>query len=99
MTIVRSFETEEPKNNFKSKKFLVPAFLIFGLLILVEIWVNNTAISYGEKFDNISNLQAVLQMENQLLENEIAKYSSLNEISESATAIGLIKPKNVQYLP
>ena len=50
MTIIKNFEIEEPKNNFKSKKFLILTFLFFGVLILVEIWINNISITYGEKF-------------------------------------------------
>ena len=98
MTIIKNFEIEEPKNNFKSKKFLILTFLFFGVLILVEIWINNISITYGEKFENISKLQQALQLENKILENEIAKYSSLSEISSKSINLGMTKPKNVQYL-
>lgn len=99
MTIIKSFETEPIEDNWQSRKILLPAFIGLIMLILTEIWANNTAVTYGEKFENISDLHQALEMENKILENEIAKLSSLNNIVHTSAKLGLSKPSSVQYIP
>ena len=52
MTIIKKFEPEQPKNNY-SRKFISLAALVFFILILIQIWVSNTVVSYGEKFNKL----------------------------------------------
>lgn len=97
MTIIKKFEPEEPKKGF-SKKYV--ALTVFGLLLLtvIEIWVNNTMVTYGEKFENMSSLQKNLTMENQILENEIAKKTSLQSIASKSAELGFSKVESIQYI-
>lgn len=98
MTIIKKFEPfDENKKKF-SKKFI--AFIGCSILILIvlEIWVNNNMVLYGEKFEKISQLQRILKMENQILENEIAKNASLKNLASKSAELGFIKPETVQYI-
>lgn len=97
MTIIKKFEPEEIKKGL-SKKYI--AFTAAGLLFLtiVEIWVNNTVVTYGEKFESISSLERVLSMENQILENEIAKDVSLNSLASKSAELGFSKVESIQYI-
>lgn len=100
MTIIKKFEPEKEKKEsiWKTKRFVVViGFFLLGL-ILAEIWVANAIANYGEKFENIQRLQRTLEQENQLLENELEKESSLQNISSSSAALGLIEPKSVKYI-
>lgn len=99
MTIIKKFEPEEPRSGFAGpKKYL--AFLgIFLLgLILVEIWVNNNVIVYGEKFEKLSSIQKTLSLENQILENEIAKQTSLGNVASKSSELGFSSPESIQYI-
>lgn len=90
MTIVKKFEVP---------KFWVGLLSLFLLvLVLIEIWVSNQTISFGAKFEKISVLERILDMENQLLENEIARSASLLNISSKSAELGFLKPSSVQYI-
>lgn len=97
MTIIKKFEPEEIKKGF-SKKYI--ALTVAGLLFLtiVEIWVNNTVITFGEKFESISGMERVLSMENQILENEIAENASLNSLASKSAELGFSKQESIQYI-
>lgn len=97
MTIIKKFEPEEIKKGF-SKKYI--ALTVAGLLFLtiLEIWVNNTIITYGEKFESISNLERVLSMENQILENEIAGSVSLRSLASKSAELGFSRAESIQYI-
>ena len=99
MTIIKKFDNEELDIKPKFPKFYVflSAFFLL-ILVLVEIWVNNTFVSYGEKFDKMDSLVNTLNIENQLLENEIAKYSSLRNISSKSAELGFSQPASIQYI-
>lgn len=96
MTIIKKFESQEGKRF--SKKYV--AFIVFSLLTLVvlEIWVQNSLVLYGEKFEKMSELERMLKMENQILENEIAKEVSLNNLASKSAELGFSKPENIQYI-
>ncbi len=100
MTIIRTFDTEEKKPvvNWRTKKVGAVASVLLGLLVVMQIWANNTLVVYGEKFEEISYLNQNLIMENQVLENKIATLSSLNNIATKSGELGLSTPKAVQYL-
>lgn len=97
MTIIKKFEPEEIKKGF-SKKYI--ALTVAGLLFLtiVEIWVNNTVVTFGEKFESISRMDRVLSMENQILENEIAKNASLNSLASKSAELGFSRQESIQYI-
>ena len=97
MTIIKTFETEDTKNKF-SKKYII--FSLTGLLILtlIEIWVSNEAVAFGEKFEKLSILEKGLKMENQILENEIATTSAFLNVATASASLGFSIPKTVQYI-
>lgn len=97
MTIIKKFEIEQPKNGF-SKRLVVSIASCLMVLVLAEIWVSNTIISYGEKFEKLSNLQNALAFENQILENEIAKRASLTNLATKSAELGFLKPQSIQYI-
>lgn len=100
MTIIHTFEIEETKPIFfgwNKKVVVVGAILLMSLTVL-EIWANNTLVNYGEKLEEISQMQDQLQLENQILENKIAVESSLSHIASSSSELGLASPKSIQYL-
>lgn len=97
MTIIKKFEPEEPKKGF-SKRYIGMMMVCFFVLMLVEIWAGNNVIAYGEKFEKLSTLQKTLNLENQILENEIAKKESLNNIASKSAELGFSDPESIQYI-
>ncbi|MEK7616836.1 MAG: hypothetical protein AAB414_02190 [Patescibacteria group bacterium] len=98
MTIVKKFDT---KNGVKPKfpRFLVGVVSLFLLiLVLIEIWLSNTTVEYGSKFEKMAALEKVLEMENQMLRSEIAKHSSLFSISSKSAELGFSPPQSIQYI-
>lgn len=67
-------------------------------LVLIEIWISNTTVEYGAKFEKMEALEHALVMENQILENEIAKNSSLLSISSKSAELGFSPPQSIQYI-
>lgn len=97
MTIIKKFDPVEPQKNF-SKRYIVFIVLGFLLLTVIEIWVNNTVVTYGEKFESMSFLQKNLSMENQILETEIAHKASLQSIASKSAELGFSKVESIQYI-
>lgn len=81
-----------------NKKIVIS--VIFGLLALtlIEIWVTNTAVAFGEKFEKLTEAEKNLMIENQILENQIAEYSSLNNIASKSAQLGFFYNTNIQYI-
>ncbi|MDP3973649.1 MAG: hypothetical protein Q8P92_02325 [Candidatus Daviesbacteria bacterium] len=98
MTIIRSFETEIEPKKF-SKKYIILTLAAIFALVIVEIWVNNTLLIYGEKFDNLSNIEKNLKLENQILENQIARETSLEKLSSKSAELGFTQAQDVKYIP
>lgn len=97
MTIIKKFEPEEQKKKFP-KKIIGLSLGMLIILTLIEIWVSNTVVVYGEKFEKLASLEKNLLMENQILENEIAKDSSLNNISSKSAQLGFSTLQSIQYI-
>ena len=98
MTIIKKFEPEEIEKS-KFPKFWVGITVVFLLcLVLAEIWVNTTTVSYGAKFEEFEDMKRKLSMENQILENQIAKSASLINISSKSAELGFTPAKSVQYI-
>mgnify|MGYP001619516847 CR=1 FL=1 len=97
MTIIKKFEPEKQEPKFP--KFWVGLVSIFLFcLVLISIWVNTATVSYGSQFEELEVMQQQLLMENQILENEIAKNASLINISSKSAELGFVSPKSVQYI-
>lgn len=97
MTIIKTFEPEEQKNKFP-KKYIVLIVLILFVLTVIEIWASNTVVTYGEKFEKLSALEKALNLENQILQNEIARYTSLNSIASKSAELGFSRIESIQYI-
>lgn len=97
MTIIKKFDTEQPKKNF-SKKYIAMVVGSLFLLMFVQIWASNNVVTYGEKFDKLSMLAKTLSLENQILENEIAKGKSLDNVASKSAELGFSSPQSIQYI-
>lgn len=97
MTIIKTFEVPEKERKFPLKYIVVPLLGLF-MLTLIEIWASNTVVAYGEKFDELSSLQKKLDLENRILENEIAKNSSLLSIASKGGELGFSINESIQYI-
>ncbi|EKD85268.1 MAG: hypothetical protein ACD_38C00058G0008 [uncultured bacterium] len=97
MTIIKKFEPAEPRKTF-SKKYIALVVISLFVLMVIEIWANNNVAVYGEKLQKLSFLQKTLNLENQILENEIAKQVSLTNVASKSAELGFSKPESIQYI-
>lgn len=97
MTIIKKFESDKETKKFP-KRYIVVATISLSVLILAEIWISNTMVSFGEKVASIISLKNTLQLENQILQNEIAKYSSLRSIATESSKLGFSRAESIQYI-
>lgn len=98
MTIIRKFEQNTEEKRKISGKIILPVIFVFVFLLIVEIWVNNTLVTYGDKLQNISNLEKTLKMENQILQTEVSSQASLNDIASESAKLGFSLPENIEYI-
>lgn len=96
MTIVKTFDTQETKKF--PRKYIILTLICLVTLVLVEIWASNTAIAYGEKYEELSVLEKKLKIQNQILENEIATNSSLKMIATKSAQLGFSNHQSIQYI-
>ena len=97
MTIIKKFEPEKEKKGF-SKKYISLVTVCLFVLMLIEIWVSNSVVTYGEKLEKLSSLAKTLNLENQILENEIAGRRSLNSVASKSAELGFSEPQSIQYI-
>lgn len=97
MTIIKKFEPDDQRDKFP-KKYLTVVILSIFILTVAEIWASNTLVTYGDKFENLSSLSKSLEMENRILENEIAKHSSLDSIASKSASLGFSSSESIQYI-
>jgi hypothetical protein len=97
MTIIQKFEPEKEERK-KFPKFTIIFIVVLVILGVLEIWVSHTLASYGEKFESMEKLKISLNLENKILENEIASFSTLYEIATKSATLGLTKAKDIQYI-
>lgn len=97
MTIIKKFEPDNKRNKFP-KKYIAVTILSFVILTVIEIWASNTLVTYGDKFENLSSLSKALEMENRILENEIAKHASLDSIASKSASLGFFTSESIQYI-
>lgn len=100
MTIIKKLELEKKKQSqiIPSKGIIFLASFFISSLIVAEIWVSHTIVSLGEDFKDIENLQKSISSENLLLQNEIAKHSSLINVASKSASLGFSPTKKVQYI-
>lgn len=97
MTIIKKFETTEQKKVF-SKKYILLATISFLMLMLIEIWASNNVVAYGEQLEQLSMIAKKLSMDNQLIENEIAKEQSMDNIASKSAELGFSQAESIQYI-
>ena len=97
MTIIKKFEPEEQKSKYPKKYIYLAIFTLF-ILVLTEIWASNTVVTYGGKFESLSRVSKILLVENQILENKIAKDTSLISIASKSATLGFSKSESIQYI-
>lgn len=97
MTIIKKFEPDKETKKFP-KRYVILALFSLSALILIEIWISNTMVAFGEKVAGIISLKNSLQLENQILQNEIAKYSSLTNVATASSRLGFSPPEGIQYI-
>lgn len=97
MTIIKKFEPEQPKKAI-SKKYAVVVIAGILVLMLAQIWANNNVVTYGEKFEKLSSLTKTLNLENQILENEIAEYEALRNIASKSADLGFSEAQSIEYI-
>lgn len=97
MTIIKKYEPEEPKKGFSRKYVSLVIIFLLGLT-LVEIWTNNSVVVYGEKFEKLSELAKQLDLDNQILENQIAQNTSLGSIASKSAQLGFSPSESIQYI-
>ena len=81
----------------KRKIYIVSAVIIL-MAIIVEIWTVNRLSTFGQELNKLDQQKAALQLNNQVLQNEIAQDSSLQEISNESKNLGLQPIAHIQYL-
>lgn len=97
MTIIKKFEPDEPRKGF-SKKYIAVVVLGLFILTVIEIWASNNVVEYGEKLEKLSTLSKALKLENQTLENEMAKMESLSSVASRSSELGFSVPESIQYI-
>ena len=97
MTIIKKFEPEEQKKGFP-KRYISLTVACLLILMFVEIWASNIVVTYGERFERLSVLEKTLNLENQILENEVAKHESLSSVASKSAELGFSAPESIQYI-
>lgn len=83
-----------PKNNFLTK-FIVCLVI---LLALVQVITANIGASSGAEVGDIDNKIEEIKKENQRLELEIARLTSLSQLAKSAKKLGFKKADSFIFL-
>lgn len=73
-------------------------FLIFLVLFLLFIWLQNSLSNKGETLANLYAVEADLTLQNQLLGKKLAEELSLRRMAEKAKDLGFIPIKSVQVI-
>ena len=87
----------EKKDNLKffgiiKLKVLVVFAMLLSLLLISQLVFASNLTSDGQKMQEIARQLDRLETENQILKTEIARVSSLSQLSQEAEKLGLSKP-------
>ncbi|MFH0937016.1 MAG: hypothetical protein V1808_01860 [Candidatus Daviesbacteria bacterium] len=86
----------------RPKKRLLKVIRVTVVLVLVifflEIWMMTRLSTYGNKIQELKQTKDAITLENQILENTIAKNSSLNLVEKKASQLGFGSIKNLEYI-
>ncbi|MBI4009137.1 hypothetical protein HY357_02800 [Candidatus Roizmanbacteria bacterium] len=84
-------------NNIKTKYIALVVWIIFTLFYILQSGLNNIVSSYAPTLNKIEKEIARVELENKLLENDIASASALRTIEVKAKEVGFQEPK-IQYI-
>lgn len=87
----------ENKPQRKAIKYLRFGAVFLLAVLFLEIWSVNRLSTYGEKIQDIKSAKVILELENQVLENQIAQDASLTAIEVKASALGFNSVKTWHY--
>lgn len=93
MSILKKLETD----SLVRKKIIILTLVTITLVAILEIWSVNRLSTYGEEINKLEKTRLALNLENQLIQNEIAKYSALIEIEDYAKFLGFERIHNLEY--
>ncbi len=87
------------QKNFASYRLIV-AVIVGGLIILgvLQLIFSNQLATQGEEIAKIESQLAVVNRENEILDNQISSLSSLSVISSQASRLGLAAANSVTFL-
>lgn len=85
--------------NPKGKITFLLAFLVICVLAVVQILVANRLVAQGDLIKKCETEAYWLKEENQRMENEIIKLSSLTSIASRSAELAFKKETSVLYLP
>lgn len=81
-----------------NRKILMLMLLVLLSTVVLEIWISSRISTFGSKIFLLNQEESDLQLQNQLLQNEIATSSSLNEVSKAAQLLGLEDIRHLEYI-
>lgn len=96
MKNIKKFDPETQKKF--PKRYTILTIVGLFTLTIIEIYASNTVVAYSEKYEKLSVLEKNLRMENKILENEIAKNSSLISIASKSAQLGFSNSLSVEYI-
>lgn len=90
-------QEEEKKSHKKIAKFIKYSIGLLVFAFILQVWMVNRLSTYGYKIKQLQEAQANLEMENQILENQIAQESSLLKVESKAILLGFKNIKKLEY--
>lgn len=96
--LIQLAKTPDQRYLKRKSAYVVSGILLFLSLSILEIWLVNRLVSFGQRMHQLMLAQTTLELENQLLENQLASKTSLNYLSLRSEQLGFASSKNVQYL-
>lgn len=82
----------------KKDKLVISIIGIIIILSLVQLYISHSLAAAGEKVGLLETKARQLEFQNAILEEEIAKVGSLNNVSAEAEKLGLVKSDRVIHL-
>ena len=86
------------RSNISVVRFgLLFIWIVFTVYYAINIYINQSQSTDGERYTQILKEQEYYRLQNKILENQIAYYSSLNHISQVAKQMGFKENLKVEF--
>lgn len=72
--------------------------ILIVLVIILEGWMVSRLSTYGDKIDQLQQIKASLNLDNELLRNQISEKTALSKIELQANQLGFSSATKVKYL-